>query len=63
MTRPFSVIINHTWGLRGASRGGVNVRSIEFVAIVPVIRQIPYVVTPCYGNRSASSFLSIGEDL
>jgi hypothetical protein len=49
---PFRLYINHTWGLRGASRGRDKLPLVYFAAIVPVIHQIPYLDTPCYGDKT-----------
>ena len=65
-TLSFSVIQHHTWGLRGASRGRDKLPLVYFAAIVvPVIRQIPYISGDTVlrrQDRSASSFLGIGND-
>jgi hypothetical protein len=56
---PFRLYIIHTWCLRGASRGRDKLPVVYFAAIVPCkFAQIPYLETPCYGDkdRSASSF-------
>jgi hypothetical protein len=49
-TQSFSVIHHHTWGLRGVSRGRDKLPLVYFAAIVPVIRQIPYLETPYHGD-------------